>query len=1302
MNVVRIKDEQAVYVISEDGLSLKFPGSYIEYISWIGSQQELDTTQGTPQKKLPVPVQWRELELLKRLIGLIVKGNYEDLEQVALHNLSLEELADVIKISHFLEAHILYSYGIKVFARRIMRMLPEFIERKDWIYRLFSHSQILQDIGNKILGTLDKEYILASLFHDFKNNGTPQQVSCKDTDLQIAVSGLRGEQSFCEVWHPRYEKIYDIESDETIHESLFCAGPLATRTDSTVSLYDLSRPYSPAMRTFAAPKGEMIWGMALSPNKKTLAIGRSNALTLWDLGNSLHPPKKLTTTTLSELASGDRLTFSADGTSIFEVRSNGLMRFWDYNSGKCRTVVVDIHHGPVVFFKALDTNELLTYANDCLYKWDSRGTLLGNWQLPPVLCCTGNGNRLVSAYRAGGALITLENERSHELPLDCASAILKAVYHPKEEIVATLHDDHSVCLWNAETGNLHATYPMVMPNTILSFSPDGSSLIISSMYGIRLWKYTDERLALYLNDQLDINQAFLLLCLANERRGKIRFDFEKDHIRSIIDSLDGEVQEALHLAGTSSDQKDERGMKLLHRAVCAGHDALVKRLLSKDVSPHARDNEGKTALHYAVIEYYPIIMRLLLEHGIDYTIADHEGRTALHYAALNGYEDEVRILLKYGTFLDSSDNHGWTPLQLAVQGGHFPCVKLLLSVGACAEQQDYDGNNALHIVSYTGGQDIAKLLLQAYPHLMESTNNDENTPLLLASRHGCEEVVSLLLSRGANVHISCEEWTPLQIAIHYGHSECVNLLIMGGAEINHEWRAEDGRTALHLAACDATNLPCDRLLEKGYPINAEDNRGWTALHQEIDKGNFLRVQYLVGHGADLTKAVYCQDRKHRIPVELAYNKGHIRILRHLIKHGAKPVVSEKPLADDWGAFQYAAASGDRETVEQLLRKGQNIDEKCLFLTALHYAAKNKQLDMISFLVQQGADINELRFNGYTALSEAAKNQQVSVVRALLECGAKKEGCSLMFKGVSENNMDLVRALLEYDVPVNECESGAMPVEFAVLRGNAELVRLLLEHGAPPDGNEGVLWPLYLATRDGHVEIVRQLLIYGADISKESFSGRTLVKALNECTNRCSRRKIESMLDKYYLRGIPRTEGKVPRLVQQQKVVDDHFPKVPELSALRKDSDKPLRFAGAYIRRGYEEAGGISNGEPSSTVLEGKGKEEESEYSFPQYRSNNVDFEEDLSAIDEQLEEEKITNKSKSDTGKLPRFSKPAAFSGRRRPTRNHLKGKSSMLSETVENSIPTCLSRKQKGDHTRHESPLIDELNEYMEKKGSK
>ena len=392
---------------------------------------------------------------------------------------------------------------------------------------------------------------------------------------------------------------------------------------------------------------------------------------------------------------------------------------------------------------------------------------------------------------------------------------------------------------------------------------------------------------------------------------------------------------------------NSRGGRLktpLHAAVAKGHVKVAKLLLQHGADVSALDGQLRTPLHLAAecgdpenlffpLDHYYDISRLLLDCGADINASEKNHRTPLHLAANKGNLAVAQLFLERGAEVDSRDKMDWTPLHCASQQGHLKLVRLFLEHDADAlarNQEDHtfldvawagghkeiissqyeDGQTSLHIASHYEDLKLMQWLIDDCDVKPNAEDDDQETPLFLASRNGKLKATRLLLDAGADPnHRNWQKMTPLHRASENGHEAVTRLLLDRKAAVDakhvYDW------TPLHLAAWTGMDRVAKVLLEGYADVNAKNDSDWTPLHmasqnghldvvkllldsdaevnaQKLDEETALHLAAFYGHRevvqALLTKNpnLGITNKKGETPRELALKEGH-RIIAHLLE-----------------------------------------------------------------------------------------------------------------------------------------------------------------------------------------------------------------------------------------------------------------------------------------------------------------------------------------------------------------------------------------------------------------------------------
>ncbi|MFL6449290.1 MAG: ankyrin repeat domain-containing protein [Bryobacteraceae bacterium] len=372
-----------------------------------------------------------------------------------------------------------------------------------------------------------------------------------------------------------------------------------------------------------------------------------------------------------------------------------------------------------------------------------------------------------------------------------------------------------------------------------------------------------------------------------------------------------------------------------------------------------------------------------------------------------------------------------------------------------------DGVSALALHSAVRAGDVEEVtrLLDAGadPNALDPLGG---TPLLTACWSGHASIVSLLLSRGANVNAVHREAgaTALEYAVLKGRPDIVELLLAAGATVGKRYR--NGQTVLHLAAARVSVPVLNELISANAELTATDEFGDTPLDEAVLHGRTEAVRSLLDHGASVH---YVHSADGRGALHEACVKGYSEIVELLIARGADTALRDR---SGQSPLDLALAYKNSGVVALLLRLGNTISaSQAAGEQAMESAALKGQVDIAQALLNGGFDINRPTATGSTYLHDAALRNQKKIAQLFLKRGAS----------VSALN------------PI-----GGTPLHDAALGGSVDVINELLDHGANIDAqdHDSGATPLMLAVSMDRLLAARVLLTRGASLKITDHGGNT--------------------------------------------------------------------------------------------------------------------------------------------------------------------------------------------------------------------
>jgi ankyrin repeat protein len=311
-------------------------------------------------------------------------------------------------------------------------------------------------------------------------------------------------------------------------------------------------------------------------------------------------------------------------------------------------------------------------------------------------------------------------------------------------------------------------------------------------------------------------------------------------VRSLPGHRAVELKKAAALAalierGLDLELQDDKGLKIVHLAVKSGDDALV-RLVVEAGARLVDDAPGtESVMNYAAGYTQPATLEYLHDHGCSPSSGDAKGGQPVHWAAACGRVDNLAALRAIGASVEATDNLGNTAAHSAAQYGRTEVLAYLASI-ACPllSQPNHQGDTPAHHAA-SKGQAGAIIKLRDLGVNVNVANAGGSCPVHEAACHGNTATLEALKAAGALLNVIDEDGnTPLHRALQTAGPGFATALWLMSAKGLVNSRNKLGRTPLHLAAAQLSELLILALLAKGADPTCKDHAGNDALHEIPD------------------------------------------------------------------------------------------------------------------------------------------------------------------------------------------------------------------------------------------------------------------------------------------------------------------------------------------------------------------------------------------------------------------------------------------------------------------------------------
>ncbi|KAJ8683925.1 hypothetical protein QAD02_019717 [Eretmocerus hayati] len=406
------------------------------------------------------------------------------------------------------------------------------------------------------------------------------------------------------------------------------------------------------------------------------------------------------------------------------------------------------------------------------------------------------------------------------------------------------------------------------------------------------------------------------------------------------------------------------------------------------------------------------------------------------------------------------------------------------------------------------------------------TMTEQETPLTLAMRNKQYDIADLILSmyNFQNINpMNQIEITHFLIACERNQQNAIKMFVESGVSVNSFARHNSnmnfcGYTPLHFAVQNFSLKVVEYLLHKCAILTARNSLGLTPLclaykikGENIPSQNRAIIDLIIDTilSSQRMQLNVTDDESREISYfHIACSRDNPIVAANFLKSGMninRSVSSHSAIYGGFTALHFAVYNSCIQVVDFLLNQGANINVKTKEgWTALTLAITYNNERIVELLLNGGADTNFHHTDGLTPLQYAFKmpRRNYNILHLLLSHDSKTvnhtdhDGLSHFHIACALGKLDAIRDYLKSGASINDKVSsenknfaGFSPLHFAVAFAKKNVVRLLLQHGAKVNDKGGQnVTPLHLSCAQNYIrlhEIIKEQNLQGAPYSSYS-------------------------------------------------------------------------------------------------------------------------------------------------------------------------------------------------------------------------
>ncbi|KAJ5076563.1 c2 domain containing protein [Anaeramoeba ignava] len=453
-------------------------------------------------------------------------------------------------------------------------------------------------------------------------------------------------------------------------------------------------------------------------------------------------------------------------------------------------------------------------------------------------------------------------------------------------------------------------------------------------------------------------------------------------------------------------------------------------------------------IHIATIKNNSKAIKTLLKYGADKNAKTKMGNTSLHLAAKLGFINCAKILLDNKCEINITNELIETPLVVSIKSNSVDITRFLLDKSANIDIFDSSGMTPLVIASSLGNIQALRLILNTKKTTLDSFDAVGWNSLHYACRNKHFEIVKELLEKGAKIdEITIDYYEAIHIAVQQEWMSGIKILIKYGADPNaiHEkqW------TCLHFAVETGNREITEYLLKKHADPNLKSTVGQTPLHVASQHGHLACIELLNLYEAKLNE----QDHSGVTPLMYCVREEHLECTKYLIFQGASVNITDY---DGWSLVHYAANIPNFEFIEYLIetQKMPVNGSTRTKLMPIHLASKIGNIQVLTLLLENSADINARNNSGWSPVCFACDAGKIDAIKFLISKGADYQNFktanddTLIHIAATSGKIDILDYFIKLKIPIDQKNSTqSTPLHLAIIHHHFDVANILISNGA---------------------------------------------------------------------------------------------------------------------------------------------------------------------------------------------------------------------------------------------------------------